>query len=77
MYPWFIQPPDSTPESQPGALTTSYVDNDPPAIGILHKNGNKSQPKGDFSIALESLVEAGANTGYLARVTRAEDGKTK
>lgn len=69
------QSADLTPGPQPH--TTFYIDDNPPAIGILYKNGNKSEPRGDFGIVLESLVEAGANTGYLARVTRAVDGKTK
>ena len=43
----------------------------------MYKNGTKSEPKGDFSIELESLVEADANTGYLAYVTRAADRKKR
>ena len=54
-----------------------YVDWDPPAIGMIRKDGLKSEAKGDFAISLEAMVEAGANTGYLARVKRAVDGKTK
>ena len=34
-------------------FTSFYVDDDPPAIGIVHKNGKKSEPRGDFSIHLE------------------------
>lgn len=52
-----------------------YVDFDPPSVGIIYKNGSKSETRGDFSIELVSLVEADANTGYLANVTRAVDGK--
>ena len=44
------------------------------SIGTVTKNGVKSEPKGDFAISLEALVEAGINTGFLAR---AVDGKTK
>ena len=53
------------------------MDWDPPAVGTVTKNGVKSEPKGDFAISLEALVEAGINTGFLAMVKRAVDGKTK
>lgn len=36
-----------------------------------------SEPMSDFAIALKALVEDGAQTGYLAVVKRAVDGKTK
>ena len=67
-----LYPTYQTPEPQPPVGTTFYIDDDPPAVGIL-KCGKKSKARGDFSIVLESLVEAGANTGYLASVTRAVD----
>lgn len=57
--------------------STFYIDDDPACVGILHKNGNKTEPRRDFSIHLDSLVEAAGNTGYLAKVTRALDKKTK
>ena len=43
----------------------------------MNKGGKQSEPKGDFAISLEALVEAEAHTGYLARVKRAVNGKTK
>ena len=42
-----------------------------------YQDGQKSEAKGDFAISLEAMVEAGINTGYLAQVKRAADGKTK
>lgn len=50
-----------------------YVDKDPPTIGVVHKNGKKTPQKGDFSIFLDTLVEAGPNTGYLTSITRVVD----
>ena len=41
-------------------------------MGSILKDGSHSE-KGDFAIALESLIEAGAKTGYMARVKRAVD----
>ena len=46
-------------------------------MGTLSKSGTKSDAKGDFAIELEGLVEAGPNTGFLAKVKRAVDGKIK
>ena len=66
----FLQSSECSTASQSQSF---YVTDNPPAIGIIYKN----EPKGDFSIELESLVEADANTGYLAYVTRAADGKRK
>ncbi len=40
------------------------------------KDGTRSVRKGDFAIGLHSLVEGGSNTGYLATVKRAVDGKS-
>ena len=56
--------------------TSFYIDWEPPAVGILHKNGTRSESKGDFAISLEVLVEAGTNTGYLVKVKRGIDGKS-
>ena len=46
-------------------------------IGFFRKNGLKSEAMGDFAVSLEAMVEAESNTGYLAQVKRAVDGKTK
>ena len=81
-FPWFFvhDPIESTvAETEHHLLylqTSFFIDWDPPSVGLL-KNGSRSEPKGDFAIALKALVEAGANTGYLAVVKRAVDGKTK
>ena len=61
--------------TQAATHVSFYVDNDPPAIGTVYKNGTRSEPRGDFSIELQSLVEAAGNIGYLATVTRAVDKK--
>ncbi len=45
-----------------------------PSIGVLNRDGNKSDSKGDFAIKLEMLIEAGSKTGYMATVKRAIDG---
>jgi len=39
---------------------------------MVNKGGTRSDPKSDFAISLEALVEAGAHTGYLARLKRAD-----
>ncbi len=49
------------------------VDWDPPSIRILDRSGKTSRSKGDFAIKLDQLVEAGAQTGYMAWVKRAID----
>lgn len=41
------------------------------------KDGKTSDVKGDFAIKLTAMVEAGANTGYMAKVKRTIDGKTR
>ena len=48
-----------------------YIDYAQPAVGIVYKNGSKTDPKEDFCIDLDldPLVEAGSNTGYLATFT--------
>lgn len=46
-------------------------------MGTYSKSGARSGHKGDFAIQLEGLVEAGPNTGFLAKVKRAVDGKMK
>ncbi len=43
---------------------------------MVLKDGTKSVRKGDFAIELQSLVEAGSITGYLAMVKRAVDRKS-
>ena len=53
--------------------STFFVEWDPPSIGLIGKNGKRSTSKGDFAIKLSKLVEAGAQTGYLADVKRAID----
>lgn len=57
--------------------STFYVDWNPPCIGVLNRDGTKSDPRGDFAIKLETLVLADANTGYLARVQRGIDEKER
>ena len=44
-----------------------------PSIGINLRDGSQSSSKGDFAIKLDSLIEAGRKTGYLATVRRAID----
>lgn len=51
-----------------------YVDWSKSQLGVLNKDGTKSESKGDFAIQLEMLVEAGTKTGYIATVKRAIDG---
>ena len=41
-------------------------------MGSVSKDGSHSE-KGDFAIKLQSLIEAGAKTGYMAKVKRAVD----
>ena len=50
-----------------------YIDWSPPCIGIVNRDGSKSDQKGDFDIRLDTLVQANAYTGYLATVKRAID----
>ena len=45
--------------------------------GIVRKDGTKSDAKGDFAITLTAMIEAGANTGFLADVKRAIDGERR
>ena len=55
------------------------MDWSPPCIGVLNKDGSRSDQKGDFAIQLDTLVQADANTGYLATVKgelMREKGKT-
>ena len=49
------------------------MDWSPPCIGVLNKDGSRSDQKGDFAIRLETLVQVDANTGYLATVKRGVD----
>ena len=42
-------------------------------MGVLQRDGSKSEAKGDFAIRLDMMVEAGSNTGYVATVKRAID----
>ena len=43
-------------------------------FGIMHRDGSY-EPKSDFSLKLDMLVEAEENTGYLCTVKRAIDKK--
>lgn len=50
-----------------------YVDWDDPSVGLVTRDGKKSESKGDFAIRLDMLIEAGTKTGYVATVKRAID----
>ena len=53
------------------------MDWSPPCIGVLNKDGSRSDQKGDFAIRLDTLVQADANTGYLATVKRGVDERER
>ena len=46
------------------------------SFGIMHRDGSY-EPRSDFSIRLDMLVEAEENTGYLCTVKRAIDKKER
>lgn len=53
------------------------MDWNPPCIGVLNRDGSKSDQMGDFAIQLDTLVLADANTGYLATVKRGIDERER
>lgn len=54
-----------------------YVEWDSPSIGTIHRDGSRSESKGDFAIKLETLIEADSKTGYMATVKRAVDSEER
>jgi len=53
------------------------MDWDDPALYIQQNDGSRSLKKADFAIRLSAMVEAEDNTGFLAIVKRAIDGREK
>ena len=53
--------------------TEFYIHWENASIHTIQKDGTNSISKGDFSIKLTTLVEAGSNRGYVAVVKRRID----